>query len=293
MFFSLEMGRPTFEPSISQRPFSMNTFTCFRCLFVLLLLALPMLSQRAAAQTTGSDSRDTRELSAFTAVRLGTRATVVVRQGRPQSVVVEATPNELAKVQTVVVDSQLYIVAVQTSTRIGPLKFNIRTATLAGPVTVYVTLPTVRRLAVSSSGRLRADTVQAQHLALEASSSGQLLLGKVQANSVRAGLSSSGKMTIAQLRADTLRTTLSSSGSITAAGTCAYSSLGISSSGRANTQALVVQDCRVRLSSSGSGQVNVVRTLDAYLSSNSLVVVSGHPQITSHTSSGGRVQLAQ
>ena len=166
----------------------MHSFRCFRP-FAMLLLALPVLSQQSAAQTAGSDGRDARELPAFTAVRLGTRATVIVRQGRPQSVVVEATPDDRAKVQTAIVDSQLYITTVQTSTRIGPIKFNIRTATLVGPVTVYVTLPTVRRLAVSSSGRLRADNVQAQHLALGASSSGQLLLGQVQASSVRAELS--------------------------------------------------------------------------------------------------------
>ena len=273
----------------------MPTFTCFYRLCVLLLLALPVLLQRAAAQTTAPSSagRDTRELPAFTAVQLGTRATVIVRQGSPQSVVVEATPDDLSKVQTVVVDSQLYISTVQTSTRIGPIKFNIRTATLTGPVTVYVTLPTVRRLAVSSSGRLQADNVQAQRLALGVSSSGQLLLGEVQASSVRAGLSSSGKVTITQLRADTLRATLSSSGSITAAGVCAYSSLGSSSSGRINTQELVVQDCWASLSSSGSCQVNVARTLDAHLSSSGSVVVRGHPQITSHTSSSGRVRLAQ
>lgn len=272
----------------------MPTFTCFHRLFVLLLLlALPGLSQRATAQTTGSNGQDTRELPAFTAVRLDTRVSVIVRQGSPQRVVVEAAPDDLLKVQTVVVDSQLRISTERTSTRIGPVKFNIRTATLTGPVRVYVTMPTVRRLTVSSSGRLQADTVQAQRLALGVSSSGQLLLGAVQVSSVRAELSSTGKMTIRQLQADTLRAMLSSSGSITAAGVCAYSSLGSSSSGRINTQALVVQDCQVRLSSSGSCQVDVVRTLDARLSSSGSVVVSGRPQITSHTSSSGRVRLAQ
>lgn len=278
----------------------MPTFPCFHRLFVLLLLALPALMQQATAQTTSSNGRDTRELPAFTAVRLDTRVSVIVRQGSPQRVVVEAAPDDLLKVQTVVVNSQLRISTERTSTRIGPVEFNIRTATLTGPVQVYLMMPIVHRLAVISSGRLQADTVQAQRLALGVSSSGQLLLGAVQASSVRggageqrAGLSSTGKMTIRQLQADTLRAMLSSSGSITAAGVCAYSSLGSSSSGRINTQALVVQDCQARLSSSGSCQVNVVRTLDARLSSSGSMVVSGRPQITSHTSSSGRVRLAQ
>ena len=256
-------------------------------------LAAPLALTALLAFRPTADTRETRELPAFTAVRLGTRATVLVRQGSPQRVLVEAAPEDLPKLQTEVVNNQLRIYTKMTSTQIGPIKFNPRTATLTGPVTVYVTLPTVRGLTVSSSGRLQADTLQAQNLALSVSSSGRLLLGQVQAGSVRAGLSSSGQLSIGQLRADTLRATLSSSGTITAAGVCAYSALGVSSSGRLNTQALAVQDCRARISSSGSCQVNVARTLEAYLSGSGSVLVSGHPQITSHTSGSGRVRLAQ
>jgi len=256
-------------------------------------LAATFLLGSLMAFRPAAETRETRELPAFTAVRLGTRATVIVRQGSPQRVVIEAASDDLPKLQTEVVGNQLRISTVMTSTQIGPVKFNSHTATLTGPVTVYVTLPTVRGLAVSSSGRLQADTLQAQNLALSVSSSGRLLLGQVQAHTVRAGLSSSGHLSISQLRADTLRATLSSSGSITAAGMCAYSSLGVSSSGRLNTQALAVQDCQARISSSGSCQVNVARTLDAHLSGSGSVLVSGHPQITSHTSGSGRVRLAQ
>ncbi|MDJ0366542.1 DUF2807 domain-containing protein [Hymenobacter sp. H14-R3] len=257
------------------------------------LLAATGLLASLFAFRTASGGRETRELAAFTAVQLGTRVSVIVRQGSPQSVVVEAAPDDLLNVQTEVADSQLLISTKQTSTQVGPVKFNIRTATLSGPVTVYVTMPTVRGLAVSSSGSLRADAVQAQRLALRVSSSGQLLLGQVQAGSVRASLSSSGKLAISQLRADTLRAALSSSGSIVAAGVCAYSSLGISSSGSINTKALAVQDCQARLSGSGSCQVNAARTVDVHLSGSGSVVVSGHPQVTSHVSGSGRVRLAQ
>lgn len=257
------------------------------------LLAAALLLGSLLAFRPAAETREMRELPAFTAVRLGTRVTVLVRQGSPQRVVVEAASDDLPKLRTEVVNNQLRIYTEMTSTQIGPLKFNSRTATLTGPVTVYVTLPTVRGLAVSSSGRLQADTLQTQNLALSVSSSGRLLLGQVQAGSVRAGLSSSGQLSISQLRADTLRATLSSSGTITAAGVCAYSALGISSSGRLNTQALAVQDCRARISSSGSCQVNVARTLEAHISGSGSVLVSGHPQITSHTSGSGRVRLAE
>lgn len=253
-------------------------------------LAAPLALGALLACRPTAETRETRDLPAFSAVRLGTRATVLVRQGSPQRVVVEADPADLPKLQTEVVNNQLRIYTEITSTQIGPLKFNPRTATLTGPVVVYVTLPTVRGLAVSSSGRLQADTLSAAQLTLSVSSSGRLLVGQVQASRVRALLSSSGHLGIGQLRADTLVAAVSSSGSLTAAGTCGYSSVGVSSSGHLNSAGLAVQDCQARVSSSGSCQVNVARTLDAHLSSSGSVLLSGHPQITSHTSGSGRVR---
>lgn len=240
--------------------------------FALSLLPLMLDWSLSAFQPAAPPAeRQVRQLPACTAVSLDTQVRVVVRQGRPQRVEVEALPDDLPKLITEVVNNRLHIYTGQTSPQIGPLKFNPRTAPLVGPVTVYVTLPTVRGLAVNGSGHLQADTIQAQRLAL--------------------GVSSSGRLSISQLRADTLRAVLSSSGSLTAAGVCAYSSLGVSGSGRINTQALAVRDCQARLNSSGSCQVNVARTLDARLSGSGSVLVSGHPQITSYASGSGRVRV--
>lgn len=140
----------------------------------------------------------------------------------------------------------------------------------------------MRTLAVSSVGRLQADTIQAQNLALSVSSSGWRLLGQVQAGAAQhraaAGRYAAG-------RAQQL-------GQPDGGGVCAYSALGIGSSGRLNAQALAVQDCRVRVSGSGSCQVNVARTLDAHLSSSGSALVSGHPQLTSRGRRPGAAAVA-
>ena len=256
-------------------------------------LAVPLALSALLAFRPTADTRETRELPAFSAVQLGTNAKVIVRQGSPQRVVVEADPADLLKLQMEVVNSQLRIHTELISTQVGSLKLWEKRTRLAGPVVVYVTLPTVRGLAVSSSGRLQADTLSASQLALSVSSSGRLLVGQVHASRVRAVLSSSGQLDIKQLRADTLVAAVTSSGGLTAAGTCGYSSVGVSSSGHLNTAGLAVEVCQARVSSSGSCQVNVARTLNARLSSSGSVLVSGHPQITSHTSGSGRVRLAQ
>jgi|GEM_PF-669370 len=254
------------------------------------LLAAPLALSALLAFRPTADTRETRDLPAFSAVQLGTNAQVIVRQGSPQRVVIEADPADLRRLQTEVVGNQLRIHTEIISNQVGPLKLWEKQTRLVGAVVVYVTLPTVRGLAVGSSGRLRADTLSAAHLTLQVSSSGRLLVGQVQAGRVRAVLSSSGHLGIEQLRADTLVAAVSSSGILTAAGTCGYSSVGISSSGHLNTAELAVQVCQARVSSSGSCQVNVARTLDARLSSSGSVLVSGHPQITSHASGSGRVR---
>jgi hypothetical protein len=252
--------------------------------FVALLLVGALSAFRPAA-----DTRELREMPAFTSVQLSTSVTVIVRQGSPQRVEVEAAATDLPHLATTVVNGQLRI-STESGEKNG-LKALWQDSRRLGPTTVYVTLPVVRGLAVSSSGRLRADTLRSQKLALAVSSSGQLQVGDVQAGRVRAMLSSSGQLGIGQLRADTLEAGVSSSGSLTAAGTCAYSSVGISSSGTLNTAGLAVETCQARVSGSGDCQVNVARTLEARISGSGSVLVSGHPQITSRVSGSGRVRL--
>jgi hypothetical protein len=248
-----------------------------RSFFALLLVSA------LSAFRPATDTRELRELPAFTSVRLSTSVTVIVRQGSPQRVVVEAPSGDLSHLATTVVNGQLRI-STESGERAG-LKALWQDSRHLGPTTVYVTLPTVRGLTVSSSGRLRADSLRAP------SSSGQLQVGDVQAGRVRALLSSSGELGIRQLRADTLEANVSSSGSLTAAGTCAHSSVGVSSSGTLNTAELAVETCEARVSGSGDCQVNVARTLEARLSSSGSVLVSGHPQVTSRVSGSGRVRL--
>jgi hypothetical protein len=251
-------------------------------------VALVVVSALSAFRPA-TDTRELREVPAFTSVRLSTSVTVIVRQGSPQRVVVEAAATDLSHLTTTVADGQLRI-STEQGEKAG-LKALWQDSRHLGPTTVYVTLPTVRGLAVSSSGHLRADTLRASSLALAVSSSGHLQVGEVQAGRVRAMLSSSGQLGIRQLRADTLLAGVSSSGNLTAAGTCAYSSVGISSSGTLNTAGLAVETCQARVSGSGDCQVNVARTLEARISGSGSVLVSGHPQITSRVSGSGRVRL--
>ncbi|RZK52436.1 MAG: DUF2807 domain-containing protein, partial [Hymenobacter sp.] len=233
------------------------------------LLVLPLgFILGASRPVPPAGPRQARELPAFTAVALSTSVLVVVRQGSPQRVEVEALPEDLPKIQTEVTGQQLRIRKMPATTDQSLLgKLRHVGVELSGPVTVYVTLPTVQALSVSSSGQLRVDTLRGREMRLAVSGSGQLRVGQVQASRVRTTLSSSGSLRLRQLQADSLRAFVSGSGSFRAAGACAYSELTLSSSGGLDTGELAVQDCQARLSGSGSARVRVARALDARLSS--------------------------
>jgi hypothetical protein len=231
-----------------------------------------------------------RELPAFTAVSLGTSITVIVRQGSPQRVEIEALPDDQSKIQTEVTNQQLRIYKVKARDQSLLGRLRQEDVQLSGPVTVYVTLPTVRALSVSSSGRLQLDAVQSRALRLAVSGSGRLQVGQVKASRVHTTLSSSGSLTLQQVQADSLQAGVSGSGRLVAAGSCRYAELILSSSGGLDAGELAVQDCQARLSGSGNARVRVAHALDARLSSSGSLLVRGTPQLSSHVSGSGRVR---
>jgi hypothetical protein len=243
-----------------------------------LLLVIAIFLSSAFRLSPVATEREVRELPVFTTVNLGTSVRVVVRQGSPQQVV-EAAAEDLLRLQTEVAGTQLHIERRQPSGLLS--RRDELGARFQGPVTVFITLPAVRGLACSASGRMEVDTVQSARIQLAVSGSGQLRVARVRAGQVRAVLSSSGRLAVAQLQADTLQAAVSGSGTLAVAGTGTYASLGISSSGHLDAGNLAVQDCRARLSGSGSGRVQVAHTLKARLSSSGSLLVRGNPQLTS------------
>ncbi|SNR94315.1 GIN domain-containing protein [Hymenobacter mucosus] len=246
----------------------------------ILLLLLQLLP---TAPSAGITPPDTRDVAAFTHVAVAAPITVLLHQGSPQQVRVEAAPEDLARLETHVDHDELRIrdrTADAGRSNQSPL----------GKVTVHITMPTVRSLYVANGSRLHADTLQVNQLWLEANSSGLLMLGQVQARRVSAGTASSGRVVLHQLLADTLQSTGASAGSLTVAGTCPYYRLTLSSGGHVQAEALAVETCTATLSSGSRGRVRVSTHLQAHASSGGQLTVLGNPQLSSRVSSGGRVQ---
>ncbi|WP_022825256.1 head GIN domain-containing protein [Hymenobacter norwichensis] len=215
---------------------------------------------------TATAARETREVYTFNQVTLAGSATVILVQGSPQKVVVDAQPEDLTHLETAVSSNRLRIGTKQEK---GMSWSNYK---FKGPVTVYVTVPSVNALTVSGSGRMKAaDGVKAQELALNVSGSGTLDLGPVQT--------------------EELQTTVSGSGNVSlGAGTAPRQSVSISGSGSLQAAKVRSNVCNVRISGSGNCRLNATETLDARISGSGNVYVTGGAKVSSSTAGSGRVR---
>ncbi|MBX0292658.1 DUF2807 domain-containing protein [Hymenobacter sp. HSC-4F20] len=222
-----------------------------------LLLAVLLLSAFRVAAT-----RETRPVGAFTSVGLGGSMRVVLRQGSPQKVEAEGDAEDLNHLETVVQNGRL---------RIGTKKEGYFSSyNYKGNVTVYVTMPTIKALAVSGSGTLKAaDGIRADNLDL--------------------AVSGSGGIQLASVTADKISSSLSGSGTIEAAGVAPDHNISVSGSGDVKATNLQSKTCSVSISGSGDCRVRASQSLQASIVGSGDVYVVGNPQVKSSVVGSGRV----
>ncbi|SFQ32847.1 head GIN domain-containing protein [Hymenobacter arizonensis] len=211
--------------------------------------------------------RETRPVDVFTEVNLGGSARVVVKQGSPQSVVVEASPEALAEFETVVKDKQL---------RLGFRRDNDFKSRMKnyGPVMVYITAPSLTALKVAGSGQLDAE-------------------GPIKGESMNLTVAGSGNLRVPQLTATLLQTSVAGSGDLQVSGNCPQHEVSISGSGNVKAQDLKTETCKVRISGSGDAHVYTSKAADARISGSGNVYVAGGGQMSSSTNGSGRIKTVQ
>ncbi len=240
----------------------MNTIRITSMCAGLLALAVGTLSSFTAPRPVAD--RETRAVGAFTEVSLGGSAHVVVKQGSPQSVVVEANKEDLADFETEVQGSKLRLGFRQKP---GGGMFNYKNH---GPVTVYVTAPSLTALRVGGSGKLEVN-------------------GPLEADAMALAVSGSGDLVVPQLKAARLETAVSGSGSVVVSGTCPSNEIRISGSGTVSAHDLKTETSRARISGSGDAHVSASRTADGSISGSGSMYVAGGAQLSSSTQGSGRV----
>jgi hypothetical protein len=212
----------------------------------------------AAAFPAAETGSSVREVRGFDRVELSTRGALVLTQGGTESLEIDASAADLAQIATEVSGGTLRISQVNPGP--GP----------RGPVTYRLAMRKVAGLSTSSSGSIKA--------------------ASVETDALRISISSSGPIAVDRLEARTLDVTLSSSGNCSLAGSVERQAVHLSSSGQYQAGDLASREASVNVSSSGSATVRVADRLDVVISSSGNVRYHGNPsRVTPRISSSGKL----
>ena len=205
--------------------------------------------------------KETRNVSGFTRVNFGVSGNLYINFGPEFKVVLEGERNDLEDIITEVSGGKLVI-------KKDNWRFNLNEK-----ITAYVTMPELKGLGVSGSGKAEIrDAVKTEDLDLNVSGSGKLYVSDVTVSNLDCSISGSGNI-IFDSNGNADRTNVS-----------------ISGSGNFMGEPLKIESAEIHISGSGNCTCNVTETLKASVSGSGNVVYSGSPKIDAHVSGSGKIR---
>jgi hypothetical protein len=219
----------------------------------------------AIAFTTGfagiqSGEKETRDLKGFTKVSFGVSGNMYINIGPEFKVVLEGSQSVLDEIVTEVSGGRLTV-------KKENWRFNQNEK-----VTVYITMPEIKGLGVSGSGRAEIkDIVKTDDLSLSVSGSGKIFTGEIAVSNLSSGISGSGDIIVGSGRAD-------------------RGDISISGSGNYNGENAKIGSLDISISGSGNCTANVTESLKASVSGSGNVTYVGNPRIDARVSGSGKVR---
>jgi hypothetical protein len=208
--------------------------------------------------------KETRNLSAFTKVSFGVSGNLYINSGSEFKVVLEGEKAILEDIVTEVSSGKLVI------------KKDNWGLNMNDKVTVYITMPEIKGVGVSGSGRAEIkDAVKADNLDLSVSGSGKLYVSNIVASDLNCGISGSGDIIV------------------TGSGDVVKADISISGSGNYTGESLKIGSLGISISGSGNCTCNVTESLKASVSGSGNVNYSGNPKIDARVSGSGHVRSKQ
>jgi hypothetical protein len=267
----------------------------------ILPIALLFVTSWAFAQT-----KETRNVGTFTKVSFRFPGKLILKQGSPQSVVLEGDKETLSKIETDVEGNKL-VIGREGKWGWGDWSWGREDHR----ITAYVTVKDIEGLSVSGSGELVTEgKITSRKLDLSVSGSGQLHVDATVENELETSVSGSGRLEVSgscrsfdasvsgsgRIVTSTNITgraevSVSGSGKVEASGKANEIEAHISGSGKILAANLEVDKCEVRISGSGDVEINVKSDLDANISGSGSVTYKGNPtHVNSHASGSGHVK---
>ena len=225
---------------------------------------------------------DSRSVSGFSNIDQQTAANVIISQSDEYSVTVEASDN-LQEIIETKVRGDLLIIDTKNGKCISGHE----------EITVYVTLPDLRRAIVSGSGDMRiSGTLNVDKLDLVISGSGNIEnSGDLNVDNLDIDISGSGNVDIFDANIDQYDIDISGSGDIDLSGesTAGEGEINISGSGDIDLLNYVTSGLSIRISGSGNIFTHVIDYLSVNISGSGNVNYKGYPTISTSVSGSGEV----
>jgi hypothetical protein len=207
-----------------------------------------------------SGEKETRDLKGFTKVSFGVSGNMYINIGSEFKVVLEGSQSILDEIVTEVSGGRLTV-------KKENWRFNQNEK-----VTVYITMPEIKGLGVSGSGRAEIkDIVKTDDLSLSVSGSGKIFTDEIAVNNLSSSISGSGDV-------------------IVGSGNAARGDISISGSGNYNGENAKIGSVDISISGSGNCATNVTESLKASVSGSGNVTYVGNPRIDARVSGSGKVR---
>jgi hypothetical protein len=235
----------------------MKTNALVSFLTLLLILSGCVVNVQDTVTGNGNVTRQKRDVAAFTGIQVGSGIDVILTQGVPQSVEVEADENLQEWINTEVTGGILHI-NTDKSIRFAKTK------------TVHITCQTLDKIGVSSAGDVTGTNLfKTGTLDIDMSSAGDLRL---------------------EVEADAISVTISSAGNVNLMGKTGSLKADLSSAGDLNAFDLEAKKGDVSVSSAGKARVYITEEASFHASSAGDIDYKGEPKVTDiNTSSAGSV----
>lgn len=228
---------------------------------VILSVFIAAISAATAYSNSQSMVKETRDLAGFTKVSFGVSGDLYINIGNEFKVELEGEKALLNDIVTEISNGRLVI-------RKDNWRFNMNEK-----VTVYITMPALKGLGVSGSGKaVIKDAVRSDNLDLSVSGSGKLFTGDIEATGMDCDISGSGDIILG------------------GGGNVSKADISISGSGNFNGEPLKIGTAGVSISGSGNCTCNVTESLKASVSGSGNVTYTGNPKVDARVSGSGRVR---
>ena len=214
----------------------------------LVLLAACGANAQDQGGTSGQAGRRDFQVGAFDRVELAGSQDVIVKVGGAHSAYAEGDTGLLERLEVRVENGVL---------RIGQKrgKWSFGWSKNRGPVTVYVSAPSIRGAEVAGSGDMRIDRVQGDEFA--------------------GAIAGSGELEVGSLRAKSTSFAIAGSGGVRASGTAESTDISIAGSGDVRVGGLEVRRAKVSIAGSGNVEAKAMDTADISIMGSGDAVITG------------------